>query len=114
MQLYGEDIGHDYTQIGLNELSDAFDAILDLTNVQNLKNMKKLLTLSGIFIPAEANQDNGSELEDAQVGYLRVMQGDFAKITRIASWISAGRLKPVIDKKFDVPEYLQAVSRLQE
>jgi NADPH:quinone reductase-like Zn-dependent oxidoreductase len=32
------------------------------------------------------------------------MQGDFAKLTRIASWISAGRLKPVIDKKFDFPD----------
>ncbi|MFT6116831.1 MAG: hypothetical protein ACI8PP_000539 [Candidatus Pseudothioglobus sp.] len=85
MQSYGADIGHDYTQIGLNDLSDAFDAILDLANAQNPKNMKKLLTLSGIFIPAELNQENGSELEDAQVGYLRVMQGDFAKLTRIAS-----------------------------
>ncbi|MFT6316924.1 MAG: hypothetical protein ACJAWK_000780 [Candidatus Azotimanducaceae bacterium] len=56
-----------------------------MANAQNPKNMKKLLTLSGIFIPAELNQENGSELEDAQVGYLRVMQGDFAKLTRIAS-----------------------------
>lgn len=114
LQSYGADKVHDYNQVNVNDLSDVFDVILDLTNAQNLKDMKKLLTPNGIFIPAEPNQENGGALEDAQVGSLMVMQGDSEKLTRIASWISDGRLKAVVDKQFNFSDYLQAFSRLQE
>lgn len=43
-----------------------------------------------------------------------IMQGDFDKLTRIANWVSDGKLKPVIDKQFHFSDYLQAFSRLQE
>ena len=76
--------------------------------------MKKRLTPNGIFIPAEPNQNNGGESEDSQVGYLMVMQGDFEKLTRIANWVSEGKLKSVIDREFHFSEHLKAFSRLQE
>jgi NADPH:quinone reductase-like Zn-dependent oxidoreductase len=88
--------------------------ILDLTNSLNLKDMKKHLTPQGIFIPAESNQKNGGESEDTHVGYLMIMQGEFEKLTRIANWVSDGKLKPVIDKEFDFSEYSKVFSRLQE
>jgi NADPH:quinone reductase-like Zn-dependent oxidoreductase len=114
LQLYGADKVYDYNQVSINDISDTFDVILDLTNAQNLKDMKKRLTPNGIFIPAEPNQENGGESEDTQVGYLMVMQGDFEKLTRIANWVSDGKIKPVIDKEFHFTDYLQALSRLQE
>ncbi len=43
-----------------------------------------------------------------------VMEGDFEKLTRIASWVSEGKLKAVIDEEFHFSDYLQALSRLQE
>jgi len=114
LQSYGADKVYDYNQISISDISDTFDVILDLTNSLNLKDMKKHLTPNGIFIPAEPNQKNGGESEDTQVGYLMVMQGDFEKPTRIANWVSDGKLKPVIDKEFDFSEYRKAFSRLQE
>jgi NADPH:quinone reductase-like Zn-dependent oxidoreductase len=114
LQSYGADIVYDYNQVGINDISDTFDVILDLTNKQKLEDMKKLLTPNGIFIPAEPNQENGGESEDPKVGYLMVMQGNFEKLTHIANWVSDGKLKPVIDKEFNFSDHLQALSRLQE
>ena len=105
---------YDYNQVSINDLSDRFDLILDLTNKQKLEDMKKLLTPNGIFIPAEPNQENGGESEDPQVGYLMVMEGDYDKLTRIAGWASEGQLQAVVDKQFHFSDYLQAFSRLQE
>jgi len=114
LQSYGADIVYDYNQVSINDISDTFDVILDLTNKQKLEDMKKILTPNGTFIPAEPNQENGGDSEDPQVGYLMVMEGDFEKLTHIASWVSEGKLKAVIDKEFHFSDYLQALSRLQE
>jgi len=118
LQSYGADQVYDYNEVSIHDLKDSyskrFDVILDLTNKQKLEDMKKLLTPTGIFIPAEPNAENGGELEDPQVAYLMVMEGDFEKLTRIAGWVSEGRLKAVIDKEFNFSEYLQALSRLEE
>jgi NADPH:quinone reductase-like Zn-dependent oxidoreductase len=114
LQSYGADTVYDYNQVSINDVSDTFDVILDLTNKQTLEDMKKLLTPNGIFIPAEPTQENGGELEDPQVGYLMVMEGDFEKLSRIANWVSEGKLKSVIDKEFHFTDYLQAFSRLQQ
>jgi len=76
--------------------------------------MKKLLTPNGVFISAEPNQENGSESEDSQAGYLMVMEGDVEKFTPIANWVSEEKLKTVIDKEFSFSDYLLALSRLQE
>jgi len=114
LKSYGADKVYDYNQVSIDDINDTFDVILDLTNTQTLRDMKKRLTPNGIFIPAEPNQKNGGESEDIQVGYLMVMQGDFEKLTRIANWVSDGKLKPVIDKEFHFSDYLQALSRLQE
>jgi NADPH:quinone reductase-like Zn-dependent oxidoreductase len=114
LQSYGADTVYDYNQVSINDVSDTFDVILDLTNKQTLEDMKKLLTPNGIFIPAEPTQENGGELEDPQVGYLMVMEGDFEKLSRIANWVSEGKLKAVIDKEFHFTDYLQAFSRLQQ
>jgi NADPH:quinone reductase-like Zn-dependent oxidoreductase len=43
-----------------------------------------------------------------------VMQGDFEKLTRIADWVSDGKLKTIIDKEFHFSDYLKAFCRLQE
>jgi NADPH:quinone reductase-like Zn-dependent oxidoreductase len=104
----------EFLQFSINDVSDTFDVILDLTNKPTLEDMKKLLTPNGIFIPAEPTQENGGELEDPQVGYLMVMEGDFEKLSRIANWVSEGKLKSVIDKEFHFTDYLQAFSRLQQ
>jgi len=114
LQSYGADIVYDYNQVSINDISDTFDVILDLTNKQKLEDMKKILTPNGTFIPAEPNQENGGNSEDPQVGYLMVMEGDFEKLTHIASWVSEGKLKAVIDKEFHFSDYLQALSRLQD
>ena len=114
LQSHGADKVYDYNQVSINDLSDTFDVILDLTNDKILKDMKKHLTPNGIFIPAEPNQENGGESKDAQVGYLMVMEGDYEKLTRIAEWVSGGKLKAVIDKEFHFSDYLQALSRLKE
>jgi NADPH:quinone reductase-like Zn-dependent oxidoreductase len=37
-----------------------------------------------------------------------VMQGDFETLTRIAQWVSDGKLKPVIDKEFHFSDYFKA------
>lgn len=110
----GADIVYDYNETHIKDIEESFDVILDLTNQQTLTNMKKLLTPSGIFIPAEPNADNGGESEDPQVGYLMVMEGDHEKLTQIAHWISEEKIKAVVDKEFHFSEYLSALSRLQE
>jgi NADPH:quinone reductase-like Zn-dependent oxidoreductase len=114
LQSYGADKVYDYNAVNINDIADTFDVILDLSNVQKLDDMKKLLRPNGVFIPAEPNKENGGESEDQQVAYLMVMHGDFDKLTRIANWVSEGKLKAVIDKEFCFSEYLQAFSRLQE
>jgi NADPH:quinone reductase-like Zn-dependent oxidoreductase len=114
LQSYGADKVYDYNQISIYDINDTFDVILDLSNSLTLKDMKKRLTPHGIFIPAKPSQENGGESEDTQVGYLMVMQGDFEKLTRIAQWMSDGKLKPVIDKEFHFSDYLKAISRLQD
>jgi NADPH:quinone reductase-like Zn-dependent oxidoreductase len=114
LQSYGADEVYDYNQISIHDFNNKFDVILDLANVLTFEDMKKHLTPNGIFIPAEPNHENGGESEDTQVGYLMVMQGDFEKLTRIASWVSEGKLKPVIDKEFHFSDYLKAFSRLQD
>lgn len=88
LQAYGADKVYDYNQMNIKKLTEVFDVILDLTNKQTLEDIKKLLTVNGIFIPAEPSQENGGESQDAQVGYLMVMHGDFEKLSRIANWVS--------------------------
>ena len=118
LQSLGADVVHDYNEVSILDLKDScserYDVILDLTNKQTLVDMKKLLTPNGIFIPAEPNAENGGEWEDAQVGYLMVMQGHYEKLTRIADWVTEGKLKAVIDKEFKFSDYVNALSRLQE
>ena len=114
LRSYGADTVYDYNHVSINDVSDTFDVILDLTNKQKLEDMKRILTPNGTFIPAEPTQENGGELQDPQVGYLMVMEGDFEKLSRIASWVSEGKLKAVIDKEFHFTNYLQAFSRLQQ
>ena len=114
LKSYGADQVYDYNEVSIINLSDRFDVILDLTNKQILDDMKELLTPTGVFIPAEPSQENGGESEDPQVGYLMVMHGDFDKLTHIASWVSDGKLKSVVDKEFHFSDYLNAFSRLQE
>jgi len=111
---YGADKVYDYNQISINDINDTFDIILDLTNMLNLKDMKKHLAPNGIFIPAEPNQKNGGESEDKQVGYLMVMQGDFEKLTVIANWVSEEKVKAVIDREFSFTDYQQAMARVKE
>lgn len=114
LKSYGADKVYDYNEVSISDISDRFDVILDLTNMQTLDKMKKWLTPTGLFIPAEPNQENGGESEDPQFGYLMVMHGDFEKLTQIASWVSDGKLKAVVDKEFHFSDYPQAFSRLQE
>ena len=118
LQSHGADEVYDYNQMSINELAGInvkdFDVILDLTNKQKLEDMKQLLTPKGVFIPAEPNEENGGESEDPQVAYLMVMQGDYEKLTKIANWVSEGKLKPVVDKAFNFSDYLAALSRLEE
>jgi NADPH:quinone reductase-like Zn-dependent oxidoreductase len=111
---YGADRVYDYNQTKIADIADTFDVILDLTNVQKLENMKVLLTPTGIFIPAEANDENGGLLEDPQVGFLMVAHGDSTKLTQIANWVSEGRLKAVIDREFNFVDYQQAIARVNE
>lgn len=114
LQAYGADTVYDYNLVNIKELTEKFDAILDLTNVQTLEDMKALLNLEGIFIPGEPNQDNGGELEDPQVGYLMVMHGDHEKLTHIAGWVSKDKLKSVVDQEFTFSEFPQALARLKK
>jgi len=122
LRSYGADEVYDYNQMSINPADpsfedsfiESFDVILDLTNMQKLNDMKKLLTAKGIFIPAEPTPENGSETEDAQVGYLMVMHGDYDKLSRIANWLAEGKLKAVVDKEFHFSDYLKALSRLQQ
>lgn len=41
LQSYGADKVYDYNQTSINDISDKFDVILDLTNSQTLTDMKK-------------------------------------------------------------------------
>jgi NADPH:quinone reductase-like Zn-dependent oxidoreductase len=114
LQSFGADVVYDYNHIDIDNIADTFDVILDLTNQQNLEDMKRLLTPNGVFIPAEPNAENGGESQDPQVGYLMVMQGDYEKLTHIANWVSKNKLKAVIDKEFNFTDYINALSRLKE
>lgn len=114
LQSYGADKVYDYNRTNIKELTEKFDVILDLTNIQTLAAMKPLLTPNGIFIPAEPSQENGGESEDTQVGYLMVMHGNFEQLTRIANWVDEGKLKATVDKEFKFTDYLEAFSRLQQ
>jgi len=111
---YGADKVYDYNQVSINNINDTFDVILDLTTKQKLEEMKILLTPKGVFIPAEPNEENGGEMEDPQVGYLMVMEGDFEKLTLIARWVSEGKLKAVIDSEYNFTNYQQAMARVKE
>ena len=111
---YGADQVYDYNQTKISDIADAFDVILDLTNVQKLEDMKALLTSTGIFIPAEANDENGGLLEDPQVGFLMVAHGNSTQLTQIANWVSEGKLKAVIDREFSFVDYQQAIQRVKE
>ncbi len=110
---YGADQVYDYNQTKIGDIADAFDVILDLTNVQKLEHMKPLLTPTGIFIPGEPDDENGGLLEDPQVAYLMVAHGDVTKLTRIANWVSERKLKAVIDSEFSFADYQQAIARAQ-
>ncbi len=59
LQSYGADKVYNYNRMNIKELTEKFDVILDLTNIQTLAAMKPLLTPNGIFIPAEPCQENG-------------------------------------------------------
>ena len=113
LRFYGADQVYDYNQTKIEEITDIFDIILDLTNRQKLEDMKALLTLSGIFIPGEPNDENGGLLEDPQVGYLMVAHGDRTKLTTIASWVSAGKLKAIIDSEYSFVKHRKAIARLK-
>lgn len=114
LKSYGADKVYDYNRTNIKELTEKFDVILDLTNIQTLAAMKPLLTPNGIFIPAEPSQENGGDSEDTQVGYLMVMHGNFEQLRRIANWVDEGKLKATVDKEFKFTDYLEAFSRLQQ
>lgn len=114
LQSYGADQVYDYNQTRIVDITDTFDVILDLTNIQKLESMKALLTPTGIFIPGEPNDENGGLLDDPQVGYLMVAHGDSTKLTQIANWVSEGKLQAVIDSEFSFAEYREAIARVKE
>ena len=114
LRLYGADQVYDYNHTKISDIVDNFDVILDLTNLQKLEDMKALLTPTGIFIPAEANDENGGLLEDPQVGFLMVEHGNYTQLTQIANWVSEGKIQAVIDSEFSFVDYQQAITRVKE
>ncbi len=114
----GADKVIDYGQIDIQNLTEQFDLILDLTTMVKFKQIKHLLTKNGRFVPCDPLK-NAIDFFYNVVGskktkYLFVQYGNHEKLSRIARWLEQGRLHPQIDSTFSFSNFQGAFERIAE
>ncbi|NVK54242.1 MAG: NADP-dependent oxidoreductase [Alteromonadaceae bacterium] len=105
-----------YRETPLEQLTEQFDVVLDLSNKKLFKEVKSLLKENGTFIPAEANKHFVdlllSLIRTQKTKYLYVDRGDKRKLEKIAKLVEQGELKPFVDSVYSLANYQQAFQRL--
>lgn len=105
-----------YKETPLEQLTEQFDVVLDLSNKKIFKEVKSLLKENGKFIPAEPNKHFFdlflSLFKTKKTKYLYVDRGDKSKLEKITEWVEKGKLKPFIDCVYALENYQQAFERL--
>lgn len=107
-----------YQERDVKDLPEKSDLVLDLSNKLSFKEIRKILSSNGVFIPAEPNKHITSILLSTfsaqKTKKLFVGKGDHDKLTRIAKWVEEGKLKVLVDRVFEFTDYKNAFHRLRE
>ena len=114
----GADKVINYKEQKLNDLTNEFDVILDLTSLVKYSEIRNLLSKTGKFIPANPLNNItyflGNIFRAKKVKYLMVGTGNYEKLTLIAKWVEEGKLKPIVDSIYSFSEYENAFQRITE
>lgn len=114
----GADKVLDYKQHKLQDINSSFDVIFDLSAKVKFKEVKKMLTQKGVFIPADPFSHIGPVIGNLfrrkKVGFLIVSKGEREGLSRIASWAEDGKLIPVIDRVYTFEDYQKGFDRTGE
>ncbi|MEM6672032.1 MAG: NAD(P)-dependent alcohol dehydrogenase [Planctomycetota bacterium] len=112
----GADRFVDYRQTRVGDLTDRFDVIVDWTTKYRFAEVEHLLAADGRFVPADPfkNADDlraGSESAE-RTGRLFAACGTRAELDVVREWVESRRLRPVVDRVFDLDDHARALERL--
>lgn len=112
----GADEVINYKETPIETLPQTYDVIFDPSNKRRFSEVRRLLTKTGVFIPAEPNKHLLSILlgyfSVKKTKYLMVDKGDHQKLAQIAEWVQNGRLRVFVDGVYKFEEYERAFQRL--
>ncbi|TNF23104.1 MAG: NAD(P)-dependent alcohol dehydrogenase [Rhodobacteraceae bacterium] len=95
----------DYRTTKLRDLEGRFDAVIDTVGAARFKDVRHLLGKTGVFVPLNFGlREIGQALWTRALGGPRVrigVSGDTrADLAVLADWVTQGRLRPVVDRRF--------------
>lgn len=122
----GADHVFDYTQVDFSRTGAKYDLILDAIGNRSIFDFKRALTDTGSYVGVGAGPGDWVE---PVIGFVVVrvvgmfvrqhLTGMIARVTRqdlvkLAELIEAGKVKPVIDRRYSLGEIRKAINYLEE
>lgn len=95
----------DYRKQDLRDLDGTYDAVIEAVGAVRFGDVRHLLGKTGVFVPLNFGlREVGQALKTALLGGPRVrigVSGDTkADLAVLADWVTQGRIRPVIDRRF--------------
>lgn len=109
----------DYTRDSLSECGDTFDIIFDTIGNESVEKCQNILKPSGRFISTKTSPGN---ITQSMLSRIRARCGDTIvtgtllalprgkDMAQLAQLIESGKIKPLIDKTFELPQLLDAIA----
>lgn len=99
----------DYTRNPVDSLTDQFDVIFDVFGNYHFKRLKSQLKSGGVYVTTVPNRRNLADHVlsgrlGGKKGRLVIVKSKQADLELLASWLKDGRLKPVVDRTFDLTQ----------
>lgn len=126
VEALGADRVIDYTSERVTECGVTFDLVYDAVSTTPLRKLKRVMAPQGVYAPAGAV--GGGRLLGPYGPMLRAkLTGVFISqrvemveakptgetLARVAAWIDAGLVRPVVERVYAFDEYVEALTRLE-
>lgn len=108
----------DYRTQNLRDLDGTFDAVIETVGAAGFKDVRHLLGKTGVFVPLNFGlREVGQALKTSALGGPRVrigVSGDTkADLAILADWVTEGRIKPVVERRFPFDAIREAYAHVE-
>ncbi|WP_062303980.1 NAD(P)-dependent alcohol dehydrogenase [Demequina subtropica] len=126
VSLLGADRVIDYTREDVRECGEVFDVVYDTVGTTSVPRLRRILARDGVYLAA-GGLGGGPVLGPAWAIFRAKLSGPFARrrvavvgtepstenLGRVAAWIEAGRVRPVIAATYPLERTAEAFARLE-